>query len=119
MYVGSNVHLNEEGRLLCSFSLKTCNQRRMDGYAFCIKHVLEVHYSPILYCLTITHVTLFCCLAFQDKSAPFKQCSYISTVNRRRCSNPIPISHTSRLYYAFICMCANVDAHIASLQVLQ
>lgn len=46
------------GKALCAHAKKVCNQRHMDGFRFCIKHILE------------------------DPNAPFKQCTYIS----KRCS---------------------------------
>ncbi|KAM4702408.1 KAT8 regulatory NSL complex subunit 2 [Discoglossus pictus] len=52
--------------LSCSYSHRPCSQPRMEGYEYCIKHILE------------------------DRSAPYKQCSYISTKNGRRCSNAAP-----------------------------
>ncbi|CAH2224132.1 KAT8 regulatory NSL complex subunit 2 isoform X1 [Pelobates cultripes] len=52
--------------LSCSFAHRPCTQARLEGYEFCIKHILE------------------------DKQAPFKQCSYVSTKNGRRCSNAAP-----------------------------
>lgn len=39
-------------------------QNRLEGYQFCIRHIL------------------------QDKNAPFKQCSYTHPQNGKRCSNP-------------------------------
>jgi len=50
----------------CSYSVRPCSQSRLDGLEFCIKHVLE------------------------DKSAPFKQCSYVSNKNGKRCPNAAP-----------------------------
>ncbi|XP_015706010.1 KAT8 regulatory NSL complex subunit 2 isoform X2 [Coturnix japonica] len=50
----------------CSFSQRQCSQPRLDGHDFCIKHILE------------------------DRSAPFKQCSYISAKNGKRCPNAAP-----------------------------
>ncbi|XP_037370542.1 KAT8 regulatory NSL complex subunit 2 isoform X2 [Talpa occidentalis] len=52
--------------LSCSFSHRPCSQPRLEGQEFCIKHILE------------------------DKNAPFKQCSYISTKNGKRCPNAAP-----------------------------
>ncbi|KAK2516414.1 Kansl2, partial [Columba guinea] len=52
--------------LACAFSQRPCSQPRLDGQDFCIKHILE------------------------DRSAPFKQCSYVSTKNGRRCPNAAP-----------------------------
>ncbi|RMC18467.1 hypothetical protein DUI87_04356 [Hirundo rustica rustica] len=51
---------------------KLCKQRRLNGYAFCIRHVLE------------------------DKTAPFKQCEYVAKYNSQRCTNPIPKSEDRR-----------------------
>ncbi|XP_012676236.1 KAT8 regulatory NSL complex subunit 2 [Clupea harengus] len=50
----------------CSYSHRPCSQPRLDGLEFCIKHVLE------------------------DKSAPYKQCSYVSNKNGKRCPNAAP-----------------------------
>ncbi|KAM9343598.1 KAT8 regulatory NSL complex subunit 2 isoform 2-T2 [Pholidichthys leucotaenia] len=50
----------------CSFSQRPCCQPRLEGFEFCIKHILE------------------------DKNAPYKQCSYISAKNGKRCPNAAP-----------------------------
>ncbi|KAM8977513.1 KAT8 regulatory NSL complex subunit 2 [Pelodytes ibericus] len=52
--------------LSCSFAHRPCSQPRLEGYEFCIKHILE------------------------DRQAPFKQCSYVSTKNGRRCACAAP-----------------------------
>ncbi|NXW53739.1 KANL2 protein, partial [Eurystomus gularis] len=52
--------------LSCAFTQRQCSQPRLEGHDFCIKHILE------------------------DRSAPFKQCSYVSTKNGRRCPNAAP-----------------------------
>uniref|UniRef100_A0A8C5LYW9 KAT8 regulatory NSL complex subunit 2 n=1 Tax=Leptobrachium leishanense TaxID=445787 RepID=A0A8C5LYW9_9ANUR len=52
--------------LSCLFAHRPCSQPRLEGFEFCIKHILE------------------------DRQAPFKQCSYVSTKNGRRCSNAAP-----------------------------
>ncbi|KAM9321488.1 KAT8 regulatory NSL complex subunit 2 [Gastrophryne carolinensis] len=52
--------------LSCAYTHRPCSQPRLDGYEFCIKHILE------------------------DRNAPYKQCSYISTKNGRRCSAAAP-----------------------------
>ncbi|KAJ8258222.1 hypothetical protein GJAV_G00194520 [Gymnothorax javanicus] len=52
--------------LACSFSQRPCSQPRLEGLEFCIKHVLE------------------------DKNAPYRQCSYVSSKNGRRCPNAAP-----------------------------
>ncbi|XP_071943518.1 KAT8 regulatory NSL complex subunit 2-like [Antedon mediterranea] len=54
--------------LFCSYSHRICMQNRLDGYEYCIRHILE------------------------DKNAPFKQCNYISTKNGKRCPHPAPKS---------------------------
>ena len=68
MFQGKNIHSSPvDGKLLCSFSEKTCMQRRLNRYAFCIRHVLE------------------------DKNAPFKQCKFVAKYNGQRCTNAIPV----------------------------
>ncbi|XP_023371137.1 KAT8 regulatory NSL complex subunit 2 [Otolemur garnettii] len=52
--------------LSCSFTHRPCSQPRLEGQEFCIKHILE------------------------DKNAPFKQCSYVSTKNGKRCPSAAP-----------------------------
>ncbi|XP_033099667.1 KAT8 regulatory NSL complex subunit 2-like isoform X2 [Anneissia japonica] len=54
--------------LFCNYSPRICMQNRMDGFEYCRRHILE------------------------DKSAPFKQCNYISTKNGKRCSQAAPKS---------------------------
>ncbi|XP_038165326.1 KAT8 regulatory NSL complex subunit 2 isoform X1 [Cyprinodon tularosa] len=50
----------------CSFTQRPCSQPRLEGFEFCIKHILE------------------------DKNAPYKQCSYVSAKNGKRCPKPAP-----------------------------
>ncbi|XP_052414948.1 INO80 complex subunit D-B [Carassius gibelio] len=70
MYEGKHIHYSEVDRKpLCSYSPKLCKQRRLNGYAFCIRHVLE------------------------DQTAPFRQCEYVAKYNSQRCTNPIPKAH--------------------------
>ncbi|XP_009881500.1 PREDICTED: KAT8 regulatory NSL complex subunit 2 [Charadrius vociferus] len=52
--------------LSCAFTHRQCSQPRLEGQEFCIKHILE------------------------DRTAPFKQCSYVSTKNGKRCPNAAP-----------------------------
>ncbi|XP_068123803.1 KAT8 regulatory NSL complex subunit 2 isoform X2 [Hyperolius riggenbachi] len=52
--------------LSCAYTHRPCSQPRIDGYEFCIKHILE------------------------DRNAPYKQCSYVSTKNGRRCTTAAP-----------------------------
>uniref|UniRef100_A0A673HKQ5 INO80 complex subunit Da n=1 Tax=Sinocyclocheilus rhinocerous TaxID=307959 RepID=A0A673HKQ5_9TELE len=73
MYEGKHIHFSEvDNKPLCSYSPKLCKQRRLNGYAFCIRHVLE------------------------DKTAPFKQCEYVAKYNSQRCTNPIPKAEERR-----------------------
>uniref|UniRef100_A0A8C7Y5U0 KAT8 regulatory NSL complex subunit 2 n=1 Tax=Oryzias sinensis TaxID=183150 RepID=A0A8C7Y5U0_9TELE len=51
---------------VCSFTQRPCSQPRLEGLEFCMKHVLE------------------------DKNAPYKQCSYVSAKNGKRCPNAAP-----------------------------
>ncbi|XP_072539806.1 INO80 complex subunit D-B isoform X2 [Salminus brasiliensis] len=67
MYEGKHIHYSEvDHKPLCSYSPKLCKQRRLNGYAFCIRHVLE------------------------DRTAPFRQCEYVAKYNSQRCTTPIP-----------------------------
>ncbi len=67
LYEGSHIHYSPvDNKPLCSYSTKLCKQRRINGYAFCIRHILE------------------------DKSAPFKQCAHVAKYNQQKCSNAIP-----------------------------
>lgn len=50
----------------CAFTQRACTQPRIEGWDFCIKHILE------------------------DKNAPYRQCSYVSSKNAKRCPNAAP-----------------------------
>lgn len=50
----------------CSYTQRPCSHPRLEGLEFCIKHILE------------------------DKNAPYKQCSYVSNKNGKRCPNAAP-----------------------------
>lgn len=50
----------------CSYSQRPCSQPRLEGLEFCIRHVLE------------------------DRGAPYKQCSYVSNKNGKRCPYAAP-----------------------------
>ncbi|KAG8585917.1 hypothetical protein GDO81_005195 [Engystomops pustulosus] len=52
--------------LSCAYAHRPCSQPRLEAYEFCIKHILE------------------------DRNAPYKQCSYVSSKNSRRCSSAAP-----------------------------
>lgn len=86
MYEGKHIHFSEvDNKPLCSYSPKLCKQRRLNGYAFCIRHVLE------------------------DKTAPFKQCEYVAKYNSQRCTNPIPKSEDRR-WVLNECTCGTCDS---------
>lgn len=48
---------------LCGYMHRVCLQNRLDGYDFCIRHILF------------------------DRNAPFKQCSYVHPQSNKRCPN--------------------------------
>lgn len=67
MYEGKNLHYSPvDQKPLCSFSGKVCNQRRLNKYGFCVRHILE------------------------DHNAPFKRCAYVAKSSRQTCTQPIP-----------------------------
>lgn len=53
----------ENGRELCSYVHRICLQNRLEGFDYCIRHILE------------------------DRSAPFRQCSYVHPQSGKRCPN--------------------------------
>lgn len=48
------------------YNHRVCMQNRLEGYEYCLKHILE------------------------DKNSPFKQCTYTSSKTNRRCTNASP-----------------------------
>lgn len=50
----------------CTHASYECSQPCVDGYAFCLRHILE------------------------DPSAPYKQCSFVYNTNGRKCPNAAP-----------------------------
>lgn len=69
MFEGRNVHYSNDNKPLCSFSGKLCKLRRLNGYGFCVRHILE------------------------DPDAPYHQCSFVVKSSGQRCSSAIPASH--------------------------
>ncbi|XP_050406151.1 KAT8 regulatory NSL complex subunit 2 isoform X2 [Patella vulgata] len=63
--VRSKIKVNSEG-LFCNYGNRICMKHRLEGYEFCIRHVLE------------------------DKTAPFKQCSFVPGRKGERCPNATP-----------------------------
>ncbi|KAL8606110.1 hypothetical protein ACOMHN_032117 [Nucella lapillus] len=67
MYEGKNIHFSlADKKPLCSFSKKQCNQRRLNGYGFCVRHILE------------------------DPTAPFRRCAYVAKSSQHLCTQAIP-----------------------------
>ncbi|KAG8228845.1 hypothetical protein J437_LFUL008341 [Ladona fulva] len=54
-----------EGQI-CNYQHYTCNQYTVEGYEFCLRHILE------------------------DRSAPFKQCNHVYPANGKRCLSAAP-----------------------------
>ncbi|XP_067144693.1 KAT8 regulatory NSL complex subunit 2-like [Centruroides vittatus] len=53
-------------KLFCNYVHRVCMQTRLDGYDYCLRHILE------------------------DKTAPFKQCSFVHPQNGKRCTKAAP-----------------------------
>lgn len=53
-------------RKVCNYMHRVCFQARVEGYEYCIRHILE------------------------DKTAPFRQCAFTHAQSGRRCSNGAP-----------------------------
>jgi len=49
-------------QLLCSYPHRTCMRNKLEGFDYCIRHILE------------------------DRNAPYKQCSYVSSRTGHRCA---------------------------------
>ncbi|XP_071101313.1 KAT8 regulatory NSL complex subunit 2-like [Haliotis cracherodii] len=60
--------------LFCNYSHRTCMQNRLKDSEYCLKHILE------------------------DKNSPFKQCSFVSGKNGKRCPNAAPKSDRKEGY---------------------
>lgn len=75
MYEGKNIHYTSgaDHKPLCSFSAKVCNQHRLNGYGFCVRHILE------------------------DPTAPFRRCAYVAKSSKQMCTQAIPL-HEKREY---------------------
>lgn len=74
MFEGKHIHFSPiDQKPLCSFSSKLCRQRRLNGFAFCIRHILE------------------------DSSAPFRVCSFVASSGQNKCTNVISIAHPKGL----------------------
>ncbi|KAI1290151.1 KAT8 regulatory NSL complex subunit 2 [Halotydeus destructor] len=61
--VVKDVNTNAACRELCNYTHRICLQNRLEGFEYCIRHILV------------------------DKSAPFKQCSFVHPQSGKRCPN--------------------------------
>jgi len=52
----------EMSQSFCSYPHRTCMRNKLEGFNYCIRHILE------------------------DRNAPFKQCSYVSSRTGHKCS---------------------------------
>lgn len=64
-FTTKSSHVSQPERF-CKYIHRYCNQTRLDGYDYCIRHILE------------------------DKTAPFRQCMYVNQPNKKRCTNAAP-----------------------------
>ena len=65
-------------RLACSYPAYECGGQRVEGYEYCIRHILE------------------------DKSAPYRPCGYVYSGNGRRCVMPTPKADKRETGYILI-----------------
>lgn len=63
----------------CNYSPRVCMRARLDGYEFCIRHILE------------------------DKNSPYKQCTYVSGKTNRRCTAAAPRLEKRDGYAVTVC----------------
>lgn len=64
----AELEIELKNKKQCAYQSYECTQLTVDGYKYCLKHIL------------------------QDKNAPFKQCNYIYSFNGKRCHLPAPKS---------------------------
>lgn len=62
----------------CQFPYRICHHPCLEDYEYCLKHILE------------------------DKMAPYKTCSYMYSVNGRKCNQPAPKDRKDSRYYWFV-----------------
>lgn len=58
----SSVSMVEVAQSFCSYPHRTCMRNKLEGFNYCIRHILE------------------------DRNAPYKQCSYVSSRTGHKCS---------------------------------
>jgi hypothetical protein len=66
-----------KSRPACSYLAHECSGQRIEGYDYCIRHILE------------------------DKTAPYRLCSYVYSGNGRRCVMPTPKGDKRESGYVF------------------
>jgi len=58
---GSAVEMSQS---FCNYPRRTCMRNKLEGFNYCIRHILE------------------------DRNAPYKQCSYVSSRTGHKCLEP-------------------------------
>jgi hypothetical protein len=72
-------------RLACSYPAYECSGQRVEGYEYCIRHILE------------------------DKSAPYRPCGYVYSGNGRRCVMPTPKADKRETGYILLEASCSID----------
>jgi len=93
MFEGKHIHYSPiDQKPLCSFSSKLCRQRRLNGFAFCIRLASILLPYHTLYEKTnekiVSHRHIL-----EDPSAPFQFCSFVAPPGQNKCTNVISMGH--------------------------
>lgn len=78
----------------CQFPYRVCHHPCLEDYDYCLKHILE------------------------DKTAPYKMCSYVYSINGRKCNQPAPKDRKDSRYCAEHALKTERLRHKASSQHL-
>lgn len=62
----AELQIELQNKKQCAYQPYECTQLTLDGYNYCLRHILD------------------------DKNAPFRQCSFVYTSNGKRCYLPAP-----------------------------
>lgn len=62
----AQLHQELESKKICAYQPHECSQLTLEGYDYCLRHIME------------------------DKSAPYRQCSFVYNNNGKRCHLPAP-----------------------------
>lgn len=73
----AQLQVELQNKKQCAYQPFECTQLTLDGYNYCLRHILE------------------------DKSAPFKQCAYVFSSNGKRCYLPAPKGEKKEFGYFF------------------